>query len=235
MSNVLIIRPPREAQSLAILLNLKNIKSTLYPLFKPQFLHLPSLNTSQALIITSKNALYALDGHETLKDIPVFAVGEQTASVAKNMGFRTVICGTGTGQDLVLSILSNTHPERGPLIHLSGEKVTGGLVETLRENGFDAHRQIAYKIEDPSKLPDPLIKDLINKTLTHIMFFSSRTTTVFVNLIKKHNLEEITLHMTSLCLSKNVAEQAMGLPWESVWISPKPTAEAMIGHFDEKK
>lgn len=235
MSNVLIIRPPREAESLANSLKLKNIKSTLHPLFKPHFLPLPPLNTSQAFIVTSQNAVYALEGHETLKDIPVYGVGEQTASVAKRLGFRTVICGAGTSQDLAHFVLSNAHPERGPLVHLSGEKVTGRIVETLRENGFEAHRKIIYKIVDLSNLPDPLIKDLINKTLTHVMFFSSRTTDVFVNLIKKHGLEETVLHMTSLCLSKNVAEQAMELTWKNVWISPKPTAADMIGHFDEKK
>ncbi len=235
MPNVLIIRPQTEAQSLAHCLKQKNIHSTLYPLFKPHFLPFPDLGTPQAFIITSKNALYSLEAREDLKQIPLFVVGDQTASLAQEMGFTTVFRGSGTSQDLVGVILSQADPKKGPLIHLSGEKVTGRLVETLNAHGFDARRQIVYKIEDASELPVSLIEDIQNKTLTHVMFFSPRTTTVFVNLLKKGKLEGSTSHMTSLCLSENVAEKARLIPWEKVWVSSKPTTEAMIGHFNEKK
>jgi uroporphyrinogen-III synthase len=235
MQNVLIIRPQKEALSLAHSLKIRNIKSTLFPLFKPRFLPILDLGTPQAFIITSKNALYSLEGREDLKQIPLFVVGDQTAALAHDMGFTTVYKGSGTSQDLTGVILSHAHPKAGLLLHLSGEKVTGRLIEALREYGFDARRQIVYKIEDAPELPSQLIDSLHNKTLTHVMFFSPRTTMVFVNLLNKSKLERATSHMTSLCLSENVAEKARLIPWVKVWISSEPTAEAMIEHFDEKK
>lgn len=235
MHNVLIIRPLKEAHSLYNSLKLQNIKSTLYPLFKTCFLPICDLGRPQAFIITSKNALYALEGRQDLKDIPVYGVGEQTSYVAKNIGFTRVFCGSETSRGLTQFVLKNADPKKGPLLHISGEKVTGKIVETLRKHGFEANRHLAYKIEDPTELPPSLIKDLHNKTLTHVMFFSPRTTEVFVNLLKESELTETTTHMTSLCLSKNVAEKAGLIPWKDIWISPNPTTEAMTRYFDEKK
>ena len=56
-----------------------------------------------------------------------------------------------------------------------------------------------------------------------------------IKALKKSNLEGAASHMTSLCLSENVAEKARLIPWEKVWISSEPTSNAMIGHFYEEK
>ena len=61
MHRVLLIRQIEEALPLAKLLELKGIESCVYPLFEPIFLSIPSLEKPQGLIITSKNALRAIE------------------------------------------------------------------------------------------------------------------------------------------------------------------------------
>ena len=60
MYHVLLIRPLEDALSMALELKAKGIESSHCPLFQPQFLPLPPLENSQALIITSKNGIRAL-------------------------------------------------------------------------------------------------------------------------------------------------------------------------------
>jgi len=233
MHNVLVIRPLNEAQHLSDLLNSKNVKSTLYPLFKPNYIPLPSLEKPQAFIITSINALQVLEDRDDLKSVPLYVVGAYTASHAKKIGFTNVFATEETSHELIRNIEALANRDKGQLIYLSGEKVTGRMVETLTENGFNAKRQIVYKIEDATDLPIPLVKDLKDKTLSHVMFFSSRTTSVFVNLLRDNGLSSMTSKMVSLCFSQNVAKQAEELVWDKIWISPKPNIQAMIRYFDD--
>ena len=67
------------------------------------------------------------------------------------------------------------------------------------------------------------------------MFFSPRTTSIFVNLINKNALEKVTCWITALCLSQDVAEEARLLKWKKIWISPQPTTQNLTGYFDEEK
>ena len=90
MRRVLLIRPQHDAFSVAEALESKGIKACSYPLFEPIFLPLPTLKNPQALIITSKNALRSLEGHEEFKKITLYVVGDQTAHLACQMGFSKI-------------------------------------------------------------------------------------------------------------------------------------------------
>ena len=193
MPSVLLIRPMEEALPLSKILKSKGVKSLLHPLFEPRFLFLPLLKTPQALIITSKNALRAIQGHENLKNVPLYVVGDQTAQLAQDMGFARVTMASGTSQELTKLILNHAHREKGILWHLSGEVVKGNIIKELRAEGFKAERHITYYIKDAEKLPSSLLSDLQNQKISHVMFFSPRTTTIFVNLMNKNNLERAEL------------------------------------------
>lgn len=234
MRHVLLIRPLIDALPVAQSLKAKGIVSHLYPLFKPCALSFPPLETPQALIITSKNALRAIEGYEDLKKFPLYVVGDQTAQLAQALGFSTVISASGTSQDLTQLILRQAHPKSGILWHLSGEMIKEDIVQKLQAAGLRAKRQIVYRIEGVEDLPPALLSDLQTQKISHVLFFSSQTTFFFVNLLKTHQLEKAACHLTALCLSQDVAEKARPLKWKKIWISPRPTLQSMIGYFDEK-
>ena len=235
MRRVLLIRQMEEALPLAKLLELKGVESCLYPFFKPHFLSFPPLKNPQALIITSKNALRALEGREDVKNLPLYVVGDQTAYLAKNMGFSHVLSASGTSQELTHLILHHAQREKGILWHLSGEIIKGNIVKTLQLKGFEAERRIIYHIEEIKDFPIPLLTDLQNQKISHVMFFSPHTTSIFVKLLKKNGLEEKTSHMTSLCLSQDIAKKALELKWKKSWICSPPMAQNMIEYFNEEK
>jgi uroporphyrinogen-III synthase len=235
MKLALIIRPLEDSLPLAKDLDSKGIPSYLCPLYRPCFLPIPPLKNPQALILTSKNALRALENREDVKKIPLYAVGDQTAQLAQDRGFSKVISASGTSQELIQCILQRAHPKNGILWHLSGQIVKGNIVETLNRNGFEAQRSIVYRIEDAKNFPEALLSHLQNQRITHILFFSSHTTLLFVNLLKMYGLEKSACHMRAICLSQAAAFKASLLVWKEIWISSKPTVKSMIEYFDEKK
>ncbi len=235
MLRVLLIRPLVDALPLAKILQSKRIDSLLYPLFEPHFFSLPLLKTPQALIITSKNALRAIETKEELKKIPLYGVGDQTATLAQRLGFSNVLSASGRTQELIDLVLRHTHPKKGILCHLSGEVMKGNIVKELRAKGFEAERHIVYRIQEAKNFSETLLFDLQNKKISHVMFFSPHTTTIFVNLINKNAFERIVSRMTAVCLSHEVAEKARSLGWQKIWISPQPAAQNMMGYFDEEK
>jgi uroporphyrinogen-III synthase len=235
MHHVLLIRALADALPLAESLKSKGIVPHLYPLFNPCFFPLPALKTPQAFIITSKNALRAIEGYEDLKKVPLYAVGDQTAKLAQTMGFANVFSASGTSQELLQLILQKATPQAGILWYLSGRVVKDNLMEPLKAAGFNTQRRIVYDMQAVEDLPPPLLVELERQKMSHIMFFSPHTTTIFVNLLKKRGLEKLMGHMTALCLSHAIAEKALILTWGKIWISPKPTAQSLIGYFDEKR
>lgn len=235
MPRVLLIRPLEDALPIAKVLKSLGVESLLYPLFKPRFFPIPPLKTPQALIITSKNALRAIEGYEELKKIPLYVVGDQTAHFAQDKGFSKVLSASGTSQELTELILGHAHYERGVLWHLSGEVIKGNIVNELRAKGFEAERHIVYHIIEAENFPESLLFDLQNEKISHVMFFSPHTTTIFVNLINKNALEKIAYRMTALCLSHEVAEIARVIEWNKIWVSPQPATQNMTGYFDEER
>jgi uroporphyrinogen-III synthase len=235
MKLALIIRPLEDALPLAKDLESKGVGSYLCPLYHPCFLPVSPLENLQALILTSKNALRAIENQEALKKMPLYAVGDKTAQLAHDMGFSEVMSASGTSQELIQCILQRAHPKAGILWHLSGEIVKGNIVETLNAKGFEARERIVYRIEQTKNLPAPLLSHLQNQKLTHVLFFSSHTTLLFVNLLKMSGLEKLACQMRAICLSQDVALKASTLTWKEIWTSLKPTAQSMMRYFDEKR
>jgi len=235
MARVLLMRPLEDAIPMEKYLSSKGVSCCLYPLFKPHFFPISPLKNPQALIITSKNAIRSLEKYEELKEIPLYAVGDKTAELAKQKGFLNVSTGSGTGEELIKLIIEKTQRNAGILWHLGGEKKKGNIVESLKKAGFQAEEQIVYSIEDATDFPLPLYKELENHAISHVTFCSPRTTAIFLDLLKQKKLEKITPYMTCLCLSQEVAEKASALSWEKIWISPRPQVIDLMGYFDEKR
>lgn len=235
MHRILLIRASEDALPMKRVLKAKGLEVSHYPLFKPQFFPIPPLKNPQSLIITSKNAIRALKESDTLKKIPLYTVGDKTAELAKEFGFSDVVSASGTSDHLIHMILAREPRNQGILWHLSGEDVKGNIIESLKCAGFDAKRHIIYRIEDATDIPSSLCTELESQAITHAIFCSPRTTSVFINLLKKQKLEKNACHIISLCLSEDIKRKALGLKWKEIWTSPHPNLNDLMGYFDEER
>lgn len=235
MPHILLIRALEDALPLASHLEALGKKVLCYPLFEPVFFSIPPLENPQALIITSKNALRALKDNNHLKKIPLYVVGDQTAALAHQLGFITVLSARGSSRDLQELIIRQAQPEKGILYYLSGKIIKRDIVTELRVLGFKAQHQIVYQVNDIEHFPNSLVTNFFNKKISHVLFFSSRTTELFVDLAKASKLEKEIALNKALCLSYDVAEKAQKLLWKEIWVSPHPSTNNMLGYFDGGK
>lgn len=231
MRSILIIRQKEEAEALADLLTAKGLTPYLCSLFTPRFFPPPFLKRAQGLIITSKNALRALRGRDEFLNIPLYVVGDETATFAKNMGFSTVLSASGTANDLVHLIRQKATPAGGILWYLSGEVIRGTLQEILAISGFHVKRHKIYQIEREENFSASFALDLKARVISHVLLFSPHTTILFIHLLKERGLDQCMSQITAVCLSAEVAAAASRLGWKNVWISSHPTIQAMMAYF----
>jgi uroporphyrinogen-III synthase len=235
MSQILITRPLVDALPLAQTLKLRGLNPLIAPLFKAKFFPLPSLNNPQALIITSKNALRAIELAEDLKAFPLYSVGDQTTQLARQMGFKKAISASGSAQDLFELILTQADPKKGILYHLSGDVIKVDLVKELQLKGLQAKREIVYSIQAIENFPNFLLDSLQKQSISYVLFFSYKTAEKFVTLLVKNKLDQTSSFMIALCLSQDVARAIRPLKWKNVWVSPHPKLNSMIEYFDGEK
>lgn len=235
MSHILLIRTFEDALPIASHLEALGKKVLCYPLFKPVFFAIPLLENPQALIITSKNALRALKDNNHLKKIPLYAVGDQTAALAHQLGFITVFSARGNSRDLQELVAQQARPEKGVLYYFSGQIIKRDIVRELKALGFNVQHQVVYQLNDVERFSNSLITDFFNKKISHVLFFSPRTTELFVDLVKASKLEKEIALNKALCLSYDVAEKAQKILWKEIWISPHPSTHNMLGYFHDGK
>ena len=94
----------------------------------------------QAVLVTSSNAVRALAARPVRPvtvEVPLLAVGDQTALEAKRAGFRAARSAGGALDDLVALVGAELSPAAGPLLYAAGEEQAGDLAGRLEERGFD--------------------------------------------------------------------------------------------------
>jgi len=103
------------------------------PVFKINFIKQNiDFNSYDALIFTSKNALYSLEHYdEKWKNIPSYAIAPMTADIIKNLGGNLVFTGvTNHGNQFALEIQDKLIGKK--VLYLRGSKVVSNLIETLQ-------------------------------------------------------------------------------------------------------
>jgi uroporphyrinogen-III synthase len=180
----------------------------------------PDLAPVQALVLTSANAAPALSA--PARQLPLFAVGDATARAAERAGCSRVISAAGSGADLARLIAQHCRPERGALLHLSGEHVRPGLAEGLAAVGFDLRRQVVYRAVAARGLSPVTVEALVQRQIGAVLLFSPRTAQTFVELISRHGLQGDLVATAAICLSAAVAQPCRELVWRAIYLAGRP-------------
>ena len=115
----------------------------------------------QALLMTSAAAARAIQVSETLRALPLYAVGDATAEAAVAAGFENVTSAGGDGATLAVLAADRMSPRQGALLHLRGREVAGDVTGMLRACGFEARHIEVYATHD-----NPDFKTNITEQLT---------------------------------------------------------------------
>lgn len=166
----------------------------------------------QAVIVTSANALRAVEGalaQSPLRKLPLFAVGEHTASVARALGFAKVIVAKGDAgalRDRVLeSVRAKELKKKRPLLYLAGADLSRDLADELGQHGLEVVTQTAYCMLAVTSLPRAVCDAFARDEVDAVLHYSRRSAAAFLEAVRNEGIEISALSVPQCCISANVA------------------------------
>jgi len=227
----LITRPQEDSADAAIALARQGITPVLAPMMRIEHAEPVIENEvalTQAILFTSRNGVRAFARLSPRRDVAVFAVGDSTATLARDNGFAHVESAHGDSADLARLVTERLDPADGLLFHAAGVTVAGELVDTLNKAGFKTMRRALYEARPVDSLSDDTVTALRDRTLDYVLFFSPRTARIFRDLVGVAGLDATCDSLTAICLSDAVAVEISDLTWKAVRVATVPTTEALL-------
>ena len=165
-----------------------------------------------AVIVTSANALRAIGvnlADNRLLKLPLFAVGEHTASAARDAGFAQVIAasgGAGALRDLVLgAVKSKQLKKASTLLYLAGADLARDLAGELGEKGFTVVTHTTYRMIPASSLPRDICDAFVANRIEAVLHYSRRSARAFLEAARSGDVEISALALPQCCISATVA------------------------------
>lgn len=216
---VLVTRPHPDNEATAAALRAKGVDVLLAPmlLFEPVAFADDGDARYHGVIATSANALRALDAHPAktrLLDLPLFAVGEHTARIAREIGFHDVVAGKNGASslsDLVAAHFSakrsgkKKSPRQDVLLYLAGADIAHDVSGALGERGFSVVTHTTYRMMPVSRLPVDVREAFASNSVEAILHYSRRSAQAFVSAARADGVEISALALPQCCISETVA------------------------------
>ncbi len=181
----------------------------------------------QAVCLTSANGVRCFGGALDL-NLPVFAVGEQSAAAARKFGFRNINAKGGDVHGLVQNIIENLKPDAGSLLYISGSETSGDLDGQLRRAGFTVDRIITY---------DAVEQNLASlraeiSSADAVVLYSPRSAKLWQKQMTAMNLNDKMVQMRHFCLSPAVATILSSN--SHIEIANSPSEDAMLTMLERR-
>jgi uroporphyrinogen-III synthase len=208
MRQIVVLRPEPGASETAARARQLGLPALAIPLFRiePVDWALPDPAAFDGLLLTSANAVrHAGRQLESLRELPVHAVGTATAGAARSAGFKVAQTGTG-GIDALLAEM----PSGLRVLHLCGED------RKAPASNRQAIRQLVVYRAVPIETP-PLAAVQGGVALVH----SPRAARRLATLVRNRSSIRVA------ALSEAAAEAA-GAGWQAIEAATQPTDEALL-------
>jgi uroporphyrinogen-III synthase len=231
---VLVTRPKIDADETARLLKARGHIPLVAPLMEIRFRDGPeiSLPGIQAILATSSNGVAALARRTSGRDVPLFAVGPRTASVARDAGFQTVKMADGDALALAGAARDWAQPGNGALLHAAGAETKGELAMQLLRDGFDVRTIILYDAVAVTELPVACKSALESDALDAVLMFSPRSSRIFSDCVVKAGLSEKCGRLIGCFISQAAADSVSPLEFRAVRVAESPNQDAMLRLLD---
>jgi uroporphyrinogen-III synthase len=211
---VLVTRPHPDDEATASALRARGFEVLRAPMlrFEPVPFHDDADARYGAIIVTSANALRAIVpdlADSRLLKLPLFAVGEHTASVARDAGFGQVIAAKGDAgalRDLVFeSVKSKQFKKADTLLYLAGADLARDLAGEFGEKGFAVVTHTTYRMIPASSLPREICDAFMANQVEAVLHYSRRSARAFLEAARSGGVEISALALPQCCISTTVA------------------------------
>ena len=231
---VLVTRPQLDALETADLLKMRGHQAIVAPLLRVNFHDGPQVDLSdvQAILATSANGVRALSRRLARRDVPVFAVGPQTAQAARDAGFDLVKNADGDAKALASAVSDWAVPEQGALVHASGSQRDGVLAKALSAARFRIRTEILYDVTEVDALPEVAHHALREDALDAVLLYSPRSAGIFVELVARAGLGGVASGLIGACISPAAASKLARLNMREIRVAKRPNQSCLLDCLD---
>ena len=156
------------------------------------------------LVLTSANAVPALQDAAALRGLPVFAVGARTAALAVRAGLGPVHAGPGDGIGLA-ALIRGTMPRGARLLHAAGAERKREPAAALAAAGYRLATHVAYAAHALPALPEAVAAALGRGALDAALHYSRRSAAAALSLAETAGYGGAFRALRHYCLSADVA------------------------------
>jgi len=227
---VLVTRAQDDAEPLAMLLDARGHQALIDPMLIIESVDGPELDVGgvQALLVTSANGARALAQRTPERQLRVLTVGDASARVAREAGFKAVESAGGDVDDLTGLATACLKPEAGAVLHAGGNQVAGDLGGNLERAGFVYRREVIYEAHPAAALAEATKTALVVGIIGGVLLYSPRTAAIFVELVQTADLATTLESVVAYCLSPTVAENAGLLQWTAIETAAQSDQDALL-------
>ena len=233
---VLVTRPHPDNEDTARALRERGFKVVLAPMLRFEALPLADDLDADfaAVIVTSANALRAAEAQlGPLLKLPLFAVGEHTASEARRLGFGQVVSAEGDAgklRDLLRKNLKAKKAKR--LLYLTGNDLSRDLAGELSGHGFEVVTQTTYRMTALSSLSRATRDAFAANEVEAVLHYSQRSARAFLEAARAEGVEISALAVPQFCISANVAAILREAGALRVLAAASPDENALFGALE---
>ena len=227
---VLITRPDPDAHETASRLVALGHEPVLAPVLTIEYVDCDALALEgvAAILATSSNGVRALVRHMQRRDVMLFAVGQQTAALARDCGFRSVMSANGDAAALSKLVTKTLGPSQDALLHAAGAEAEGKLAQDLTAAGFEVRSVVLYHAKAALVLPESARAAIEAGALDAALHFSYRSARIFRELVTAAGLEGKCAGLVMACISAVTARSLEGFPCRELRVAAAPNQEALL-------
>jgi uroporphyrinogen-III synthase len=240
---ILVTRPLPDGESTARALRAKGFEVLLAPMlrFEPVTFHDDRDTRYGAVIVTSANALRAIETQlqdSPLLKLPLFAVGEHTATAARAAGFVQVISANsdaaGLRERIQAGVKAKALKKTSPLLYLAGADLARDLPGELGERGFTVVTQTTYRMVAVPNLSEEARKAFAADAVEAVLHYSRRSARAFIDAVRAVGVEISALSLPQYCLSAGIATVVRDAGATSVIVASSPDEGALFAALAER-
>ena len=179
-----------------------------------------------AVIVTSAKALEHGDQPESLRRLPIFAVGERTAALAERRGWR--VAGVAPESAALLPLILERRPSPARLLYLAGRQRRETAETALRRAGREVFALETYEAREAAALTREAAEALARGELSAALHYSPRSAEIFARLVLRDNLVTAARTLVHFAISAETAAALRALSAPRTLVADAPNEDALL-------
>ncbi|MBX3540364.1 MAG: uroporphyrinogen-III synthase [Chelatococcus sp.] len=229
---ILVFRPKSAAERTAARLAVLGHEAVLAPATRIVPLDTPRPEGSFAAIVVGSANSFVIAADDAIRDVPVIAVGERTAEVARARGFTDVE--SADGDRIAMAALARRRfPAGGRALVLQGRDHKADTMALLADAGLTPVSWIVYAAAPVESLTSEAVEALRMERIGAVLHYSRRSAEVALALVDRDGLGRPFFAARQVCLSLDVAEPLRRAGARHIVVATAPREEALFAALDE--